>query len=169
MKGLRLSFHPVLRCHGHPGTQCHQTKRVLRKVLSLVTFSSLSLTISRHHHRLNICRCIGWIDKYCICQFNQYNNKYWDGSTVYMGGLFHKNNAPGSAPLWIVAFWKFNRALWGLTTAVSVFVNSTNITTNKVHREEAKPGEPEKNIMWVTWTFRYFQYIFIKWISLWQA
>ena len=37
-------FHPVLRCHGHPGPQCHQTKRVLRKVLSLVSFSSLSLT-----------------------------------------------------------------------------------------------------------------------------
>ena len=29
-----------------------------------------------------------------------------------------------------MAFLKFNRALGGLTTAVSVFVNSTNITTN---------------------------------------
>ena len=33
-----------------------------------------------------------------------------------------------SSLIW--AFWKFNRALGGLTTAVSVFVNSTNITTN---------------------------------------
>ena len=37
--------------------------------------------------RLNICRYIGWIEKYCICQFNQYNYKYWDGSVIYFG--FH--------------------------------------------------------------------------------
>ena len=59
-----------------------------------------------------------WTKNYFRCQF------------THMGGLFHKKNAPESTPLWIVAFWKFNRALWGLTTAVSVFVNSTNITTN---------------------------------------
>ena len=59
-----------------------------------------------------------WTKNYFRCQF------------THMGGLFHKKNAPESTPLWIVAFWKFNRALGGLTTAVSVFVNSTNITTN---------------------------------------
>ena len=37
----------------------------------------------RQHCRLSICCYIGWIDKYSICQFNQYNNKYWDGSAVY--------------------------------------------------------------------------------------
>ena len=36
----------------------------------------------RQNCHLNICSCIGWIDKYCICQFNQYNYKYWDGSAV---------------------------------------------------------------------------------------
>ena len=36
----------------------------------------------RQRCRLNICSYIGWIDKYCICQFNQYNNKYWDGGAV---------------------------------------------------------------------------------------
>ena len=36
------------------------------------------------HCRLNICnkKYIGWIDKYCICQFNECNLKYWDGSAV---------------------------------------------------------------------------------------
>ena len=29
--------------------------------------------------------------------------------------------------------------------------------------------EPEKNILWVAWTLRCFQYIFIRWISLLQA
>ena len=35
-----------------------------------------------------ICSYIGWIDKYCICicQFNQYVYKYWDGSAVYWNG-----------------------------------------------------------------------------------
>ena len=36
----------------------------------------------RQRCRLNICSYIGWIDKDCICQFNQYNNKYWDGGAV---------------------------------------------------------------------------------------
>ena len=36
----------------------------------------------RQRGRLNICCYIDWIDKYCICQFNQYNYKYWDGSAV---------------------------------------------------------------------------------------
>ena len=36
----------------------------------------------RQHCRLNICRYIGWIDKYCICQFNKYVYKYWDDSAV---------------------------------------------------------------------------------------
>ena len=36
----------------------------------------------RQHCRLNIWSYVGWIDKYCICQFNQYNYKYWDGSAV---------------------------------------------------------------------------------------
>ena len=36
----------------------------------------------RQHWRLNICSYIGWIDKYCICQFNQYYYKYWCGSAV---------------------------------------------------------------------------------------
>ena len=38
----------------------------------------------RQRCRLNICSYIGWIDKYCICQFNQYNYKYWDGSAVFV-------------------------------------------------------------------------------------
>ena len=32
---------------------------------------------SRQRGRLNICCYIGWIDKYSICQFNQYIFKYW--------------------------------------------------------------------------------------------
>ena len=47
-----------------------------------------------------------------------------------MGGIIHKKNVPESTPLRYVPFWKFNRALGGLTTAVSVFVNSINIATN---------------------------------------
>ena len=35
------------------------------------------------HCRLNICSYIRWIDKYCICQYNQYNYKYWDASAVH--------------------------------------------------------------------------------------
>ena len=37
---------------------------------------------ARQRGRLNICCYIGWIDKYSICLFNKYNNKYWDGSAV---------------------------------------------------------------------------------------
>ena len=59
-----------------------------------------------------------WTINYFRCQF------------THIGGLIHKKNAPQSTPIWFVAFWKFDRALGGLTTAFSVFVNSTNITTN---------------------------------------
>ena len=37
----------------------------------------------RQYCRLNICSYICWIDKCCICQFNQYNYNHWDGSAVY--------------------------------------------------------------------------------------
>ena len=59
-----------------------------------------------------------WTKNYFWCQF------------THNGGIIHKKNAPHSTPIWFVAFWKFDRALGGLTTAVSVFVSSTNITTN---------------------------------------
>ena len=59
-----------------------------------------------------------WTKNYFRCQF------------THMGGQIYKKNAPESTSLWIVAFWKFNRTLGGLTNAVSVFVNSINITTN---------------------------------------
>ena len=59
-----------------------------------------------------------WTKNYFRCQF------------THIGGLIHKKNAPQSTPIWFVAFWKFDRALGRLTTAFSVFVNSTNITTN---------------------------------------
>ena len=39
--------------------------------------------ILRQHCRLNICRYIGWIEKCCIREFNQYVCQYWDGSAVY--------------------------------------------------------------------------------------
>ena len=39
-------------------------------------------------------------------------------------------NAPESTPLWFVAFWKFCITVGGVLAAVSVFVNSTNISTN---------------------------------------
>ena len=45
--------------------------------------SSVQFSTTRQQCRLNICSYIGWIDKYSICQFNQYNYKYWDGSAVY--------------------------------------------------------------------------------------
>ena len=59
-----------------------------------------------------------WTKNYFSCQF------------THMGGIIHKKNVPESTPLWFVAFWKFNKALGGLTTAISIFVNSTDITTN---------------------------------------
>ena len=42
--------------------------------------------LSRQRCRISVCGYIGWIKKYSICQFNQYNNKYWDGSAVYSLG-----------------------------------------------------------------------------------
>ena len=77
-----------------------------------------------------------WTKNYFRCQF------------TYMGGLFFKKIAPESTPLWIVAFWKFNRALWGLFTAVSVFVNSTNITTNI---ETAALSNLPRCWYWLSW------------------
>ena len=37
----------------------------------------------RQRCRLIICSYIGWIEKYCIYQFNEYIYKYWDGSAVW--------------------------------------------------------------------------------------
>ena len=48
-----------------------------------LTVNSKDTDTSIQHCRLNICWYIGWIGKYCICQFNQYNYKYWDASAVY--------------------------------------------------------------------------------------
>ena len=38
--------------------------------------------LGRQRCRLNICSYVVWIDNYCICQFNQYYYKYWDGSAL---------------------------------------------------------------------------------------
>ena len=42
--------------------------------------------LSRQRCRISVCGYIGWIKKYSICQFNQYNNTYWDSSAVYSWG-----------------------------------------------------------------------------------
>ena len=51
---------------------------------------------------------------------------------IYSSGRANspKKDKPKSTSLWFVAFWKFSIALGEVTTAVSVFVKSTNITTN---------------------------------------
>ena len=74
--------------------------------LSSLLSTSPSLTgnrgQSRQRCRLNICSYIGWIDKYCICQFNQHNYKYWDGSAVYFKqGLFGIINGTEPQRQWI--------------------------------------------------------------------
>ena len=48
-----------------------------------------------------------WTKNYFRCQF------------THVGGLIHQENAPESTPIPFMAFWKFNRALGGLTTTVS--------------------------------------------------
>ena len=48
----------------------------------------------------------------------------------------------------IAAVWKFDRALGGLTTAISVFVNSTNITTNI---ETAALSNLSRCWYWLSW------------------
>ena len=45
--------------------------------------SEASGSVKRQHHRLNICRYCGSVDKYSSCQFNQYIYKYWDDDAKY--------------------------------------------------------------------------------------
>ena len=68
-----------------------------------------------------------------------------------------RSQPPGS-------FFPSKNAFWA-----SVYSQTGMSGSFPTYQSCAKIIEPEKNILWVAWTLRCFQYIFIRWISLLQA
>ena len=77
-KFYRLRFHPT----GNITFSDNYVRPTNQDLVTIPSGSVLYQVVTRQHRRLNICRCIGWNDKYSICQLNQYIYKYWDRGAV---------------------------------------------------------------------------------------